>query len=68
MKKDIADCKKEIVSTFISCLAYLKARVMVREMFHNNTETEDVLIKEIEETLRLFAPELLKDVEHEPKA
>ena len=55
MKKDIADCKKEIVSMFISCLAYLEARVMVREMFHNNTGIEDVLIQEIEETLRLFA-------------
>ena len=68
MKKDIADCKKEIVSTFISCLAYLKVLVMISDMFHNSTEAEDGLIQQIEETLRLFAPELLRDVEHEQKA
>ena len=65
MSKDIAYCRKEIVSTFISCLAYLKAHVIVDEMFHNNTEAEDGLIQEIEDTLRLFAPELLKEVKHD---
>ena len=67
MSKDIAYCRKEIVSTFLSCLAYLKAQKLIKPLYRSfsGTEAEDGLIQEIEDTLRLFAPDLLKEAEHD---
>ena len=66
MSRDFADCKKEVFETLLSCLAYLSAEELHRKLMFKNTKNEDELIQKIQDTVRLFAPELLKEVEHEP--
>ena len=65
MTKDFADCKKEVLEVLFSCFFYLTAEKLSRELMHVDTKNEDELLQSIKDTVRLFAPELVEEAEHE---
>ena len=65
MTKDFADCKKEVLEVLFSCFFYLCAEKLSRELMHVDTKNEDELLQSIKDTVRLFAPELVEEAEHE---
>ena len=65
MSKNFVDCKKEVIDVFIQCLAYLHVQKLKKPLFFGSTQSEEELIQRIEDTLELFAPELVKEANHE---
>ena len=65
MSKKLADCKKEVIDVFLSCLAYLQAQRLMKPLRFMSTQSEEELIQRLEDTLRLFAPELVKEASDE---
>ena len=65
MSKDFSDCKKEVLEVLFSCFFYLTAEKLSRELVHFDTKNEDELLHNIRDTVRLFAPELVEETEHE---
>lgn len=61
MSKDFANCKKEVVDVLLSCLAYLNAQKLARPLFSWSTKNDDELLRKVEDTLKLIAPELMKE-------
>ncbi|MBR0251026.1 MAG: hypothetical protein IJQ77_08075 [Synergistaceae bacterium] len=62
MTKEFAECKKEILDVLFSCFMYLCAEKLVRELRFQDTKNEDELLQSIKDTVRLFAPELVEEV------
>ncbi len=65
MSKAFADCKKEVLEVLFSCFFYLCAEKLSRELMHKDTKSEDELLQSIMDTVRLFAPELVKETANE---
>ena len=65
MSKDFTDCKEEVVSILRSCLAYLCLQKLIRPFYIGSIEIGDELTQQIEDTLRIFAPELVEEAEHD---
>ena len=65
MSKDFADCKKRVIDVFLWCLAYLKAQALIKSLGSRSTESEEALMQSIEDTLKLIAPDLMKEAEHD---
>lgn len=62
MSKDFAECKNEILAVLSSCFIYLCAEKLVRELRFQDTKNEDKLMQDIRDTVRLFAPELVSEL------
>ena len=62
MTKEFAECKKEILDVLFSCFMYLSAEKLARELRFQDTMNEDELLQSIKDTVRLFAPELVEEV------
>lgn len=65
MSKAFVDCKKEVLEVLFSCFFYLCAEKLSRELMHVDTKNEDELLQSIMDTVKLFAPELVEEAEHE---
>ena len=65
MSKEFSDCKNEVLEVLYSCFFYLTAEKLSRELMHVDTKNEDELLQSIEDTVRLFAPELVEEAEYE---
>ncbi len=65
MSKDFADCKDEVMDTLHSCFVYVCAMQLINELTHQSTKNEDDLIQQIKNTVKLFAPELVVEAEHD---
>lgn len=65
MSKNFADCKDEVLDVIHSCFLYLCMMQLIAELRHESTKNEDLLIQQIQDTVRLFAPELVEEVSHE---
>ena len=65
MSKNFADCKDEVLDVLYSCFLYLCMMQLIAELRHESTKNEDLLIQQLQDTVRLFAPELVEDASHE---
>ena len=65
MTKEFAECKKEILDVLFSCFMYLCAEKLARELRFQDPKNEDELMQDIRNTVKLFAPELVEEVNHE---